>query len=123
MNDVAELVQETKRSCLDYLPKLIGACEDLAERLQLGAHWLDLFQAFVDGLSWLNQAFHGIQALEPHEAEGVDVAPLKDVLAQLEGTLKNQDLVYLADVLQYELKPLLENYLTFLQETTATHVS
>lgn len=111
MEDTVQIVQETKASLVEYLPKLATACQTIADRLQdVQETWIGLFEAMLEGVQWVTEALTGLQQVKAQEYDDLQVERILVVMKELLGALHNQDNVLLADLLQYELKPLLENY-------------
>ncbi|MED1873002.1 hypothetical protein [Brevibacillus borstelensis] len=106
-----ELIQETLESMRAYVPKLIDASGKIAEDIQSHqAEWIDLFMMYLDGMGWLNDAVTGIQRLDTEILIGIDGQALVDLLVQMKQALEQEDFVTLCDLLQYEVKPVLQRF-------------
>lgn len=112
---IEEFIWDCLISTRDYLNRAIPEIEHLNDQLYQGpdqSTW-SLFLDLLDGLQWIHQMISMLN--------DVDLAPInKDVFrvidsqllqhyATLEEGLQNQDHVLVADVIQYELTPLLED--------------
>lgn len=111
-----DLIFETKQSCEEYLPKLIQACDIMSEKIQCNdVEWFNDYQLFLEGLSWFVSAVEGIRKISEIELEGIDIKKINVLLREMEKTLFNKDYVMLADLLGYELKEMLSNYLEIIK--------
>ncbi|MBL0385522.1 hypothetical protein JJB07_02570 [Tumebacillus sp. ITR2] len=112
MENTKQLVSETKESLQGYLPKLIHACEDIASQLQSSQDsWVPLFNALLEGVQWVMNAVTGIQSVQSEELSQLKLTRLQEVLVEVQEALTNQDMVLFPDLLEYELKPLLQTFL------------
>ncbi|NGQ95637.1 hypothetical protein G3578_10775 [Brevibacillus sp. SYP-B805] len=106
-----ELIQETLESMRDYVPKLVGASEKIALDIQSQqGGWLDTMLAYLEGLGWLTLAVSGIQRLDQALLKNLNIEALAPLLEQVKEALEQTDYVLLCDLLQYEMKPLLESF-------------
>ncbi|PWK16180.1 hypothetical protein [Tumebacillus permanentifrigoris] len=111
MNDVQVLVRETKESLADYLPNLIAACDQVAEKFQTGQEdWVELFQAVLEGINWVTGAVQGIRNVESTTLLGLELERVIELLQEVQAAMTNRDYVLFCDLLQYELKTLLQAY-------------
>lgn len=108
---VQQLIEETRRSCQDYLPKLIQAASSISYDLQSGneAGAMAVLPDVITGLQWLVEAVRGMQE------NGCDLDISLDLLAKhfqgLEQALQVKDYILLADFFEYEIIPTLEEWL------------
>jgi hypothetical protein len=108
-----KLIFETKQSCADYLPRLIEACDKITESIQANNHeWFEIYEAFLEGLSWLASAISGIQNIDGTQLREIEISEFNKVLKAMEDALFQKDYILLGDLLEYELKDKLENYYT-----------
>jgi hypothetical protein len=96
----------------NYNNKLIPALEQVVEHLQQQAEdqALSLFIHCLEGIQWsldvmiLSRPYHKNMSFD------VDAQKVQDILASLNESLENQDYVLMADILEYELIPLLKQF-------------
>ncbi len=108
---VQQLIKETRRSCQDYLPKLIQATSSISHGLQSGneVEAMAVLPDVITGLQWLVEAVRGMQG------NGCDLDISSDLLTahfhELEQALRVKDYILLADLFEYEITPTLEDWL------------
>lgn len=112
------LIEETLQSCREYIGKLLAAHEQLATYFQANqeARGLDLFKQYVEGIDWLQQAIRGIQNVEKDRIPGIRVDELNPQLLAMEEALRNRDFILLGDLLDFEVSPILEDWLSKIEE-------
>ena len=112
-----QLVKETLESCLDYLPKLIRAVSEIPEMLQSGneAAGIRLLPPVFDGLQWVMEAIQGMQ--RNGFLREVDLGSLAKHFKELESALEIRDYVLIADLFEYEIEPVLEEWLKTIEQT------
>lgn len=108
---LGQLIYDALNSCTDYIPKLKNAVVIIAEHIQKenkeGA--LELLPKATEGISWLVGA---IAALKKHGLlESINIEEINEHLKELESALKNRDFVLTADLLEYEIAPMLDSWL------------
>lgn len=112
MQDVQLLIDETKESLIEYLPKLANACQEVANLIQeTQDSWLQLFEALLEGVEWVSNATAGIQKIVPEAFESTHHERLQQILQEMYTALSQQDMVLLPDLLLYELNPVLNELL------------
>lgn len=106
-----QIIEETKESLLDYIPRLIDAATSMAENLQSGNHYEAMHQLplFFEGIDWTLQAIVGIQN-NGYPIE-IDSTLLNNFLGEVATAMQNQDFILLADLLEYEFTPIFETWL------------
>jgi hypothetical protein len=111
---VEEIVVETLESLKGYLPKMILGCQNTAENLQRGneAAALQLVPDIVEGLEWLLQAISGVKA--NGQLQELEFSTLTQHFQELVSALEVGDYVLLADLLDYEIGPVLEDWLAII---------
>jgi len=111
--EVITLINETRESLLEYIPKLLDAIDKMVTDLQTGKDsWIPLFESFLEGISWTIEAIQGIKNVNANVLTMIDMKGLNAQILEMKQALEQQDFVLLTDMLQYELKPLLETYWT-----------
>jgi hypothetical protein len=112
------LVKETKETLAEYVSKLSRACDDIAERQQSSQDtWVDVFQALIDGIDWVISAVHAIQQVDPEALTTIDTNRLSSLFEPLNAALEGQDMILFADIMQYEMKPVFEEFAGALSES------
>jgi predicted transcriptional regulator len=113
------LLKETYQSAIDYLPKLIDAIFQIAEYFRSGSDGeaIKLFLQAENGLHWNAQLIQNSSVLLSSQPKALEFhqrnqALLKEVLEAWE----NEDFVTVADLMEYELAPLLREWLNFIKE-------
>ncbi|TFE03941.1 hypothetical protein [Jeotgalibacillus salarius] len=105
------LIIDTKVSLIEYIPRLIQASEKIGEYLQAGEQYrgMKLLPDLFEGIQWVTNAIKGIE--KNHISLDLNTEDINKYLIEIEQTLKNQDFVLLADLLEYEISPILESWL------------
>ncbi|MED1420463.1 hypothetical protein [Bacillus smithii] len=107
INDILLSASEYIQRATPELPPLVDDFYNHADK----STW-NRFVAFLEGLEWLNQMIAVIDGTKHHPQnwdQYINVATsLKEHLETLQEALENQDGVLIADTIQYELLPLLE---------------
>lgn len=105
------LIVETINSIKDYMPKLIVGCNNTIENLQRGneAVALQALPGIVEGLEWVLEAISGLKAIG--QLKEVQLVELTKHFQDLVSSLELNDYVLLADILDYEVSPVLNNWL------------
>ena len=99
-------LKELLDSLKEYLPKLIVACDNVAEEIKFGdkekgyATLADIFE----GLSWVYEAFDSIARAVPEKVNEFNWLRETGYLGELERALTVQDEVLLADLIVYEVR-------------------
>ncbi|WML46083.1 hypothetical protein [Neobacillus sp. PS3-40] len=107
-----EIVIETLESLKEYLPQMVRGCQNTAENLQSGneAVALQIVPDIVEGLEWTLQAISGVKA--NGQLQDIEISTLTQHFRELVSALEMGDYVLLADLLDYEVGPVLEDWLT-----------
>lgn len=106
-----QVIVDTFDSLRDYIPRLTRTAENMAETLQSGNHQEAIHQlpAFFEGVEWVVQALNGLSK----NGYYIDVKTslLNEYLIETEKAIRNQDVILLADLLEYEIVPILTEWL------------
>lgn len=105
------IVNETIESLRDYIPKLISAGQELVNNLQSGneAKAFSAMPQIIEGLEWAFQAVEGIKKLG--KAREIELTDVNSKFNEVINALEVKDYVLLADLFEYEIIPILENWL------------
>lgn len=106
-----EIVRDTLQTCQDYIPRVINGLSSVAYHLQSGneAEGVQLLAKVFEALQWLAEAVAGIQ--ENGSLLNTNLILITEQFKGLEEALKLRDYILTADILEYEITPLLENLL------------
>lgn len=107
-----ELVMQTFKSAAEYIARLKNAIGNIAELLQSGREnmALSLLEKLPEGIEWLIQVKQLTGAINLKYGMDVKEDALKNVLTQIVDAQANKDYVTIADCLEYELQPVMEQY-------------
>lgn len=107
INDILLSASEYIQRAKPELPPLVDDFYNHADK----STW-NRFVAFLEGLEWLNQMIAVIDGTKQHPINWdqylIIAGAMKEHLETLQEALENQDEVLIADTIQYELLPLLE---------------
>lgn len=109
---------ELLESLENYVPKLINASSDMAENIQSGKEGeaFIILQDYIDGMMWFTEAVGAIKSVNNLYLEKINLQEWNLKLADMQQALENQDYVLLADILEYEIKKILQDYLIYITE-------
>ena len=123
---VGNLARSTLNSLLDYLPRLITGVDECVEMLnsadEKGGHLV--LGTLIDGLQLVSSAWRGIALFInirdrlPGEVMP-DMREFSDALGYIVQAQENGDTVQICDLLEFELKPILESWLEHARELDA----
>lgn len=105
-----DIILETVSTLKEYLPRLIAASKKLPESLQSGNQLkaINELPEYFEGLQWVLSALVGLQK-NGYFIE-VSSSDLNSYLLEVEESIKSQDYVLMADLLEYEILPKLEEW-------------
>ena len=106
-----QLLHDTVESCQKYMPKLIKAIEEVSCQLHSSneSKALARLPQIFEGLQWVLDAIQEIQKF--YNILEVNVEDLTVILKELEQAIKSRDYVLMADLFEYEIKPVLKKWL------------
>lgn len=106
-----KLVSETIGSIIEYLPNLLEGCKVMIQDFQTGneAAALDRLPLVLEGLQWVLDAIVGIK--NNGHVLNCDEGILTVHLQEMAGALEIADYVLLADLFEYEIVPILEQWI------------
>ncbi len=109
MNEYEKLVEETLAEINIYLPKMIRGIDEFVE-CAVQSREQDakkLLASILEGLEWIAQAVCLTGRHKPGPMNGQD---LMEKLPELVDACENNDYVLMSDILDYEIKPVLEKW-------------
>lgn len=110
---ISQLAKETITEAAGYTKRLLGAVDGIVEKFLSGREDLALNQYvnFVEGIQWLVNV---IQLTKNETAElGISVIlddKFAETLNEMIQAFENRDYVLVGDLLNYEIKPVIENW-------------
>ncbi|QXM05173.1 hypothetical protein [Crassaminicella indica] len=110
MKEQEILVKETTEELNTYLPKMINGIENFVEYVMQSKEQdaQKLLPVIFEGLEWIAQAIYlknRIKQGTMKEQELVEKLPL------LIDAYENRDFILISDILDYEIKPILEKWI------------
>lgn len=111
---IKEFTNELLLSLEQYLKGAIPELENLTTKMyQTNLNeTIDNFTQFLDGVQWINEAISAIDKNQekPNQWDDVilTIANLNEELKGIEEAIENNDNVLIADILQYEIVPILK---------------
>lgn len=109
----------------EYLEKLIPGFQQAADLFRMGNEQEanKYYLQILDGIDWFSQVVLTIVNAQENEAEGPSFEgrqkKLTDLMAQMLEANQNQDLVLLADLLEYEMVPFYTDWQEVLSKINA----
>jgi hypothetical protein len=123
---IEQFVHECMASASEYLSRALPEIERFTDQFYQGPdqHTWSTFLDFVEGLQWIQQMITAVNYVDisfPNKQFYQQMATdISKHLAILEEGLQNQDYTLIADVIQYEVFPLLETFHREIKELTVT---
>ncbi len=105
------IIRETLDTLLEYIPRLQEVSGTITRTLQSSEPALGLQQLpqVFEGIEWVIAAIQGLKKngflLE------IEIVQANDYFIEMENAIKKNDYVLLADLLEYEILPILEEWL------------
>jgi len=109
MSEQKELMIETLDTAMEYMLKLIKAIDMYngyihENKLKEG---MNLFSYIVEGLEWLTNA---LMFTGPIQNNSINIEKLRETFPKLLNKFENENYMSVSDILQYEIKPLLQKW-------------
>lgn len=100
---------ETLESAYDYIRRLCQGIEENIELYRSGRETEanEMFIQVVDGFTWVVDA---LALTRDAQADAIDFSNTKEICGEMIEALENKDTVLIADMLEYEVLPLLDNW-------------
>ena len=112
MSEQEKLVNETLEEINAYLPKMIKGIEGFVESQLEGQESKKLLSNIFDGLEWIVQAVSLTNKFKPGDMKEQELMEIFPVLIK---AYENNDYVLVGDILDYEIKPVLEKWAAQIQ--------
>jgi len=115
-SNLEQLINDTLNSCAEYIPKLKDASMEVAELIHSSDNKkaLSMMPSIFEGLGWLVEA---VNALQKHNCLlDIDLKVLMQKLEEVKSALEKRDYVLTADLFEYEIEPILDNWLEKVNE-------
>ena len=110
---IEKLVNDTLKSMDEYLPRLKNSMTVIAEKIQGEGEEREegfkLLTKAIEGITWCVDAVVALKKFG--YLTEIDLESANKVLRELEDALKKQELVLAADILEYEIKPVLGEWI------------
>ncbi|MCL0067399.1 hypothetical protein M1N67_00455 [Peptococcaceae bacterium] len=110
---IEELVNDTLKSMDEYLPKLKNSMTVIAEKIQGEGEEREegfkLLTKAIEGITWCVDAVVALKKFG--YLTEIDLESTNKVLRELEDALKKQGFVLAADILEYEIEPVLGEWI------------
>ncbi|SHE47150.1 hypothetical protein SAMN02745195_00463 [Thermoanaerobacter uzonensis DSM 18761] len=112
---VNELMKETMEESFKYIPKLIKGIDKEIEYINNGEYEeaISLLTNIIEGLDWSIQA---ITLTESLHGFNIDIYKTNENLNILLEAIENSDYQLISDILNYELKAILYEYINHCQK-------
>lgn len=107
-----KILKETIESLEDYLPRIIKGSKEISYNLTGGneASAISAMPEYVEGIQWIYEALAGIQ--NSGFLREINLLALQTHFKEVVESLEIGDHVLLADILEYEITPIMETWLT-----------
>lgn len=110
---IEKLVNDTLKSMDEYLPRLKNSMTVIAEKIQGEGEEREegfkLLTKAIEGITWCVDAVVALKKFG--YLTEIDLESANKVLRELEDALKKQDFVLAADILEYEIEPVLGEWI------------
>lgn len=109
MSNTEQLMEDTLESLYDYLPKMIQGIDQFVAKMMIQnqTNALEILPNIFEGLNWITQAVLLTQPLQKVPLNGQELVL---ILPALMDAYENQDLILVSDLLDYEIKPMIEKW-------------
>lgn len=108
---MTKLVHDTIQSISEYLPKVSNGCVSASSLLYQNRtkEALEIWAQIIDGIEWTVSAINGIQRLG-YELD-INLEEIDTYLLEIVAALHNSDFITVADLIKYEIGPILNSWL------------
>lgn len=122
---VQQLLQESVGSAKEYLPVLYEGILKMGDQIQRGfeGEGMKILQEMVEGLEWFSAYVQALLHYVPIGQEAVDNSISFDrvmgVFKNLTEAMEAQDFIWIADIAEYELAPLVQQWVKITEKVSA----
>ncbi|MGY4688923.1 hypothetical protein [Salibacterium sp. K-3] len=115
-----QIIDETLHSLQTLIPNMIAASKNFADDAKKGKsidfHVLD---ELLRAVQWSLEAVEGLQ--KNNQLLEINVNAVREPLSELEEAMEAQDYILLADLLEYELAAVFEEWHTIVEKNMTNH--
>lgn len=110
MGNNIDLVNETSREIEEYIPKMIDGIDIFIKKIMSGeeAEANSVLSNIFEGLEWIIQA---VKLTNRFIQGDMEEENLLSKLPLLIDAYENKDMILVSDILDYEIKPILEKWI------------
>lgn len=110
--DPAPLMLQALAETRQYGLELAEACAQVSQSLREGGSrdGMDLLQQFLEGIGWVTEALHMTSVMQEEKGIQIDMSEMSSTLAPVVESLENKDYGLIADLMVYEVQPLLNRW-------------
>ena len=125
VKEIAELEVESLEEAENYLPRAISGIEEIVAKFRQGNELkgYTMLSDLLEGLEWLSLLIEKLEDSSEINLNNINEFNIKkfikewqEVLQKLFTAMENQDLVLIGDLLEYELLPMLKDYLKLVKK-------
>lgn len=109
---------EALKSAKEYLPKLIGGVDTIVELSQSG-EYSKAAQTILEASEGFQWIIDLMKLTKDELKKEVDESELVEKFAEIVEALENEDHILVSDLFEYEVKPILEDYLNAITAAVA----
>ncbi|UOF91407.1 hypothetical protein LSG31_03900 [Fodinisporobacter ferrooxydans] len=119
-----KLLLDTFQSAIEYLPRLIEGISQISEHFRSGAEGegVKLYLQAEGGLNWNTQVFQNSLVFLPTQTLQSLFVRYGEILNEILMAWKNQDYISVADLLEYELIPCMQEWIEYMKQQREEHI-
>lgn len=112
MENYMELQKENLKTAADYIVKINLGIDTIVDKFNGGLEEVavDLSVQLIEGLRWLIDSFRLTKELQDRCGVEIDYKNANDIFFDITEAFENSDYVLISDLLEYELKPITEQW-------------
>ncbi|MDI3547002.1 MAG: hypothetical protein PWR10_654 [Halanaerobiales bacterium] len=116
--NVKDLTRDTLVEAENYILQFISGVEEIINKFNQGreAESFKLLSQGLEGLEWLNTLLGSLISMGEVDSTKEFINNWQGTMEELLDAMERQDIVLLNDILEYELVPVLEDYLELVKE-------
>lgn len=126
VEEAEKLLIDVLEEAESYLPRLMGGIEDIVNAFSQGKKMegYQLLEQALEGFTWFNRVIENLNNnlkfdfLNSQEKKKIKKSTdkWKEKIKDLSEAMENQDTILIADLLEYEITPILEDYLPIIKK-------